>query len=210
MLNNTEELENKTKYSLSTLYDDAKNKINNLIYFSIAEYAFFYIDIFYRRNKYTFSNNYITYYKNKLNEYELDIHQLNEVIDEIMYDGTFNKTLNITSDELMTKLVLKMNDTINELINTKFSQINSTLEDLRINMENILNNVRLSEDNQIINNINDGYKSILLNQNNQFIFKVSDLPFEKLNSFVKNVLEPPILEIKSEYNIIEQQILGKL
>ena len=186
------------KYSLSTLYYDAKNKINNSIYFTITEYAFFYIDIFYRRNKYTFSNNYITYYANKLNEYKLDIRQLNEIIDEIMYDGTFNKTLNITSDELMTKLVLKMNDTINELINTKFSQINSTLEDLRINMENILNNIQLSEDNQIINNINDGYKNILLNQNNQFIFKVSDLPFEKLNSFVKNVLEPPILEIKSE------------
>ena len=88
--------------------DNVEKKINNSIYFTITEYALFYIDIFYRRNKYTFRNNYITYYANKLNEYKLDIRQLNEIIDEIMYDGTFNKTLNIISNELMTKLVLNL------------------------------------------------------------------------------------------------------
>jgi len=188
-----------------------KKKINNSIYFTITEYALFYIDIFYRRNKYTFSNNYITYYANKLNEYKIDIHQLNEVIDEIMYDGTFNKTLNIISNELMTELVLnKMNDTINELIDIKFSLIYSMLEDLKINMNNILSNIKQNEDNEAINIIINEYRIILLNQNNQFIFKVSELPFNELYSFLKNVLEPPILLIKNEYNSIEGQILGEV
>ena len=54
-----------------------------------------------------------------------------------MYDGTFNKTLNIISNELMTKLVFnKMKDAINKLIDTKFSQIYSRLKDLKINMIN--------------------------------------------------------------------------
>ena len=211
LLNNTKELGVNSKYSLSTLYDDVKKKINNSIYFTITEYALFYIDKFYRTNKYTFSNNYITYYANKLNEYKLDIHQLNEVIDEIMYDGTFNKTLNIISNELMTELVLnKMNDTINELIDIKFSLIYSMLEDLKINMNNILSNIKQNEDNEAINIIINEYRIILLNQNNQFIFKVSELPFNELYSFLKNVLEPPILVIKNEYNLIEQQILGEV
>ena len=77
-------------------------------------------------------------------------------------------------------------------------------------MENILNKIPHNEDNQIINNIINEYRIILLNQNNQFIFKVSELPFKELYSFIKNVLEPPILVIKNEYNIIEQQILGEV
>ena len=211
LLNNTKELGVNSKYSLSTLYDDVEKKINNSIYFTITEYALFYIDKFYRTNKYTFSNNYITYYANKLNAYKLDICQLNEVIDEIMYDGNFNKTLNNISNELMTKLVFnKMKDAINKLINTKFSQIYSRLKDLKINMNNILSKIKQNEDNEAINIIINEYRVILQNQNNQFIFKVSKLPFNELYSFIKYVLEPPILLIKNEYNSIEGQILGEV
>ena len=77
-------------------------------------------------------------------------------------------------------------------------------------MENILSNMEQNEDNQNINNIINNYKILLVNQNNKFTFKVSEIPFNELYSFLKNVLEPPILKIKNEYNLIEEKILGKI
>ena len=208
ILNNTRELGVNSMQALTILYDEIKRKLDQSIYYTINEYIIFYINLFNRRNSHIFSNNYITYYSNKLNQYKIEIHQLNEIIDEIMYDGTFNKTINNYSNELMSELIIsKMNNSIKQLIDNKLSQVYFLIDDYKNKMINIISNIGQNEDNQKINNITNEYQIILLNQNNQFIFKVSESPFNELYSFIKNVLEPPLVKIKQEYNLIEEKIL---
>jgi hypothetical protein len=107
-------------------------------------------------------------------------------------------------------LISKLNNTINEFVNNKMYNIYSILDELNIKMKQIISNITEVENNVNINNIIKNYQIILLNQNNQFTFKFSDKPLEYLFSFIKDILEPPILEIKIKYNSIEEQILEKI
>jgi hypothetical protein len=119
--------------------------------YTFTEYILFYINLFYRKNKYTFSNNYITYYANALNEYKIEIFQLNESIDKIIYDGTFNKTINNLSANLMDELIInQMNNTINKIIDNKLPQLYSMIDTLKDKMEIITSNISQNEDNQNI------------------------------------------------------------
>ena len=211
MLNNTEEIGKNSKESFLNLYDDVNKKLEQYIYYPINDYVLFFINIFYKNNKYIFKDNYIKYYINGVNEYNIEIHQLKDYLSEIIYDGKFNKTLNEYSNELFEQLIFKkLNDTINIFIYDNLYQFYSYIEELKIKMNNILSNIETNEENIIINNMINNYNIILKNQNNQFIFKVSQIPMEYLNSFIKNVLEPPLLEIKLQYNIIENKILEKV
>ena len=211
ILNNTKELGVNSINALASLYDNVKMKINESIHYTITEYILFYINSFYRKNKNIFSNHYITYYANQMNEYKIQIYQLNEIIDKIIYDETFNKTIKNISSDLMDELIInQMNNTINQIIDNKISQVYYMVDELKNKMEIIISNIEQNEDNQNVNKIINEYKIILLNQNNQFIFKVSDIPFNQLYSFLKDVLEPPILEIKKEYESIEEYILENL
>jgi len=211
ILNDTKELGVGSINSLNTLYDDAKKKINQSISYIINEYVFFYLDIFYRKNKNIFFKNYIKYYANKLNEYKIEIYQLQDNINELIYDDKFNKTLNKISNELMKNLIIKkLNSTLNEFLNNKLHQAYITLDNLQREMSHIVSKIPQNEDNNKINEIIINYQIILLNQNNQFTFKISNIPFDYLYSFLKNVLQPPLLEIKKMYNLIEEDILEKI
>ena len=211
MLNDTKELGVGSINALNNLYDDAKRKINQSISYIINEYVFFYLDIFYRKNKNIFSKNYITYYANELNEYKIEIYQLHDIIYNLIYDDKFNKTLNKISNELMNNLIIKkLNTTLNEFLNNKLHQAYLTLDNLKREMNLIVSKIPQNEDNDKINEIIQNYQIILLSQNNRFTFKVSNIPFDYLYSFLKNVLEPPLLEIKKQYNLIEQDILGQI
>ena len=211
MLNDTKELGVGSINALNNLYDDAKRKINQSISYIINEYVFFYLDIFYRKNKNIFSKNYITYYANELNEYKIEIYQLHDIIYNLIYDDKFNKTLNKISNELMNNLIIKkLNITLNEFLNNKLHQAYLTLDNLKREMNLIVSKIPQNEDNDKINEIIQNYQIILLSQNNRFTFKVSNIPFDYLYSFLKNVLEPPLLEIKKQYNLIEQDILGQI
>ena len=212
LLKNTKELGRNSINSIISLYDDVGKKLNQSINYTVNEYVLFYLDLFYRNNKYIFSENYISYYSHALNEYKNELlYNLNEIIDEIIYDGIFYKKTKEYSNELMRELVVsKMYNAIKFFIDNKFLEIYSKIEDFKIKIIDIISNIEQNEDNQNINKIINNYKIVLLQQNNQFIFKVSDIPFNELYSFLKDVLEPPILEIKREYNIIEEEILGEI
>ena len=54
------------------------------------------------------------------------------------------------------------------------------------------------------------YQELLSNQNNKFNFKISNSSFEIINNFINNILEPPLLEIKNRYDIIEKTILDEM
>ena len=211
ILNDTKELGVGSINSLNNLYDDAKKKINQSISYVINEYAFFYLDIFYRKNKNIFFKNYITYHTSQLNEYKIEIYQLQNNINELIYDDKFNKTLNTISNELMNNLIIKkLNNTLNEFLNNKVHQAYITLDNLKRKMSQIVSKIPQNKDNDKINELIINYQIIILNQNNQFTFKISNIPLDHLYSFLKNVLQPPLLELKKQYNLIEEDILGKI
>ena len=107
-------------------------------------------------------------------------------------------------------IISKLKNSVNDFLNIKMYNIYSLLDNLYIKMIQIISKISGVEDNLNINNIIKNYQIILSNQNNQFIFKFSNIPFEYLYSFIKDILEPPILEIKIKYNLIEEQILEKV
>ena len=80
ILDDIEELGINSIESLSNLYDDVNKKINQSITYIINEYVLFYIDIVFKKNRYIFRDNYITYYLKGKNEYDIEIYQLKEVI----------------------------------------------------------------------------------------------------------------------------------
>ena len=208
LLNNTKELGIDSLNCLKNLYSYLKNKLNNSIYYAINEHASFYLQIFYHKYKNIFAKNYITYYINQINEYNIEIYPLKDIIEEIIYDEKFNKTLNKLSSELMyDSIMIKLNNTLKEFLNKDLSKINDIIDNLDKKMNNILSNIINNEDNPNINIIIENYQFILSNHNNQFYFKLSNIPFDKLYIFIKGVLEPPLLKVKNKYNLIEKQIL---
>jgi len=78
------------------------------------------------------------------------------------------------------------------------------------NVFQILSTINKNEDNLNINKIIMSYQEVLINQNNKFVFKVGNEPFDLLNDFIKNILEPPLIKIKNQYNIIENKILATI
>ena len=111
----------------------------------------------------------------------------------------------------MSNLIInKLNNTLNEFLNNKLYQAYLTIDNLKIKMNNIISKIPQNEDNPNINALIINYQIILLNKKNQFTFKVSNIPFDYLYSFIKDVLEPPLLEIKKQYNLIEEGILGQI
>ena len=74
-------------------------------------------------------------------------------------------------------------------------------------MIQILFNINHNEDNLKINEIIMEYQEVISKQNNKFNFSVSNTPFELLYNFIKNILEPPLLQLKNQYDNIENRIL---
>ena len=208
LFNKTKEIGIGTVNAFSNLYKKSLYKNLKFYYDEIKEDALFHINIFYRKNKYIFKENYINFFINELNDYNVEIYGLKEYINELIYDINFNKTLNNLSDKLMKELIIKeLNKTFINTFNNKINQINIMIENYDRNIFQILSAINKNEDNLNINKIIMSYQEILINQNNKFIFKVGNEPFELLNDFIKNILEPPLIKIKNQYNIIENKIL---
>ena len=55
------------------------NKQIKFYYDTIEEDVLFYIDKFYRKNKYIFKENYINYYAKELNEFNIEIYDLKRI-----------------------------------------------------------------------------------------------------------------------------------
>ena len=208
LFNKTKEIGIGTVNAFSNLYKKSLYKNLKFYYDEIKEDALFHINIFYRKNKYIFKENYFNFFINELNDYNIELYGLKEYIYELIYDINFNKTLNNLSDELMKELIIKnLNETFINSYNNKITQINIMIENYDRNIFQILSKIDKNEDNLNINKIIMSYQEILINQNNKFIFRVSNEPVDLLNDFVKNILEPPLIKIKNQYNIIENKIL---
>ena len=211
LFNKTQELGIESINAFFKLYKTTIYKQIKFYYDTIEEDVLFYIDIFYRKNKYIFKENYINYYAKELNEFNIEIYGLKEYINEIISDNNFNKSLNNISNELMKEYVItKLNKTFINSYNNKIEQINLIIEEYDQKIKEILSTIDQSDDNLNIFKIIMNYQELLSNQNNKFNFKISNSPFEIINNFISNILEPPLLEIKNRYDIIEKTILDEM
>ena len=212
LLNNTKEIGITSKKALIDLYPKLKQKLNESLFYLIENDIYFYIDLYFRENKNNFRNNFINYYSNK-NEYKIEIYKLEEFYDDIIYDKMFNKTLdNITSD-LVKKIQNEMKESIKKIINNKFRILYDIIDNMKVNISQKLDNItiiEISDDMKNINNLIINYTILVDNQNNRYTFNVGREPFNYLNNFVKNNLEPPLLLIKSFYNSIEERLLEEI
>jgi len=214
LLNNTDELGYSSKNAFISLYQNLKKKLNETFFYLIEDDIYFYLNIFYRENKNLFRNSFINYYNNNLNKYEITIFKLSEFLDEIIFDRKFNKTLDSFSQEIIQNIIIKsIKDKIKEFIEVKLDNLYNMLELLTINIKNILDHKKtkiLPGDMQIINELIIEYSKLVNNQNNHYLLKISEKPFNILYDFIHNNLEPPLTLIKEQYNSIEERLLNEL
>ena len=198
-----------TKLSFIKLYDNLKLKINETINEQIEDILFD-LNIFYRSNIDSFKNKYFNFILGKDNN--VNIYKINEFIDDISKEINFNKTLNNITDSIFNSIVSKnIMDVINNKLYHKIEELFNNIDFVKNEMNNILNTIEekdlpndMNNTLSIISNYNDLYND----QQMKFRFIVSDKPFLFISNFIHNYLEPPLIQIKEKYNLIEVEILN--
>ena len=210
LINGTEELGNSTQLSLLNYFTNLFEKIKNSIEYSVEYEVNFYIDIFYRENKNLFTNNFINYYIQENNEYNISIYKLDNYIGELIYDNFFNKTLNNYSYSFIQSITNQIKMNIKQYTEDKIQSLYNSINTIYINLENIISTkeiIDINEEMFTIYNLIQNFSLVVKNQDNRFIFKVGEDPFELINVFVDEELRPPLILIKEKYNFIEEKIL---
>ena len=220
LLNDTEELGNSTKTAFKNLYNNIKTKLKESFNYHFIDEIHYYLNSFFRENKKTFINNFINYYLGDINKYinigylNLNIFNIKELIDEIILNKDFNKTIEKISDNLINHIIIEpIKENINDAINKKIINIYNICDEFKNNISEILENINtkeLPEDMTFLNKLVLNYMILVENQNNYFTFIISDKPFNHLNNFIKENLEPPLLLIKNKYNTIEETLLNEI
>ena len=127
-------------------------------------------------------------------------------------DRKFNKTLNNISSNLIEGIKNKIKDNIrNSVLNNMNSFIdkcdyiyNQTL----IKLSQVKTN-ELPDEMITLVQLLDNYTILLENQNNRYSFSVGKSPFDILNVFISQELEPPLSLIFIKYNSIEEELLNR-
>ena len=193
------------------------NRINKTLRYQIEDYIIDNIIFFYRDNQYLFKELFIDYYiqnsNNKIFGTE-NIFKLESYFQELLYDRTFNKTLEEISKKLWTENLIKnINIQINDKFDTTIYDLNNILTEQKnkiiIELQKI-ETAELYENMLILSNMINHYTDLVNEQNNRFKFTVSNLPFEKFGYFSNNYLEPPLDEIKIYYEMIQNELLKKI
>ena len=220
LLNDTEELGNSTKKVFINLYNDIKTKLNESFKYNFMDEINFYLNSFYRDNKKTFINNFINYYLWDVNEYanignlNLNIYNIKELTEEIILNKDFNKTIEKISNNLINHtLIERIKENINDSITEKIINIYNICAVFKNNISYVLENIstkELPEDMTFLNELVLSYMILIENQNNYFSFKISETPFNLLNNFIKENIEPPLLLIRNKYNTIEETLLNEI
>ena len=220
LLNETEELGNSTKNAFINLYNNIKKKLNESFTYNFMDEINFYLNSFYRENKKTFINNFINYYlgdinkSNNIGNFNLNIFNIKELTDEIILNREFNKTIEIISNNLINHTIIEpIKENINNTIIGKIINIYDICDEFKNNISEILENIdtkELPEDMTYLNILIFNYMEIVENQNNFFIFKITDKPFNLLDNFIQDNLSPPLLLIRNKYNIIEEALINEI
>jgi hypothetical protein len=213
-------LGNSTKLAFINLYNNIKIKLNESLNHNFIDEINFYLNSFYRENKKTFMNNFINYYLGDINKYNnignlnITIFNIKELTEEIILNREFNKTIEKISNILINQTIIEpIKVNINDAINEKIINIYNICEEYKNNISEILENIttkELPEDMAYLNYLIINYMIQVENQNNYFVFKISKNPFDLLNNFIKENLEPPLLIIRNKYNTIEETLLNEI
>ena len=212
LLENIEQLGNSSKCSIINLFSNIPEKIKEYFYYMVEDEIFYYIDLFFRENKNIFISNFIEFYINKENHYNLSIYNIEEYIYEIIADKNFNKSLNDISSYLMTEIKNKIKENIKNSILDKINSLNEQCNNINNNIQIKLNKIKTSELPEEMENLVElinNYTNLVENQNNRYIFIVGESPFNLLNNFIQEELEPPLLLILEKYNNIEEELLNR-
>ena len=200
-----------TKSAFLNLYDSIILKINETINAQIENFLFE-LDIFYKSNKDLFKNNYLNYVLNRENSKYL--YHINEYIDDIMKEISFNQTLyeitNYIFDSIFSK---KIKDRINNNLLQKINELYTNIDSIKNEISNILNEIPDKELPKDMNNtiyLINNYNELVYNQQSKFIFSVSDKPFLLIDDFIHKYLGPPLIEIKNKYSLIEIELLNQI
>ena len=214
LLNNTKDLGYSSKMAFINLYIKLKEAINETIYYNIEYEINYYLDLFYKENKNLFLNNYLNYYINNLNKYDIKVFNLNQFLNEIIYDKKFNLTIKDISNKLINNDIFKIiKNEINSTLIVKLQKIYDLCDDFEINIKSILDNKIIKdfpEDMYNLNELINNYIQIIDNQKNHYIFKIGKNPYILINNFINNNLSPPLNRIKTKYNIIEETLLNEI
>ena len=139
---------------------------------------------------------------------------MSKFLDELIYDREFNNTLDEISKSIMENIILQtIKDKMNESINKKVNNLYNKIELCKEKITEILNKKLITdypEEMKIINELIMNYTEIVNNQNNHYLLKISEKPFNLLYDLVHNHLEPPLELIKEKYNTIEERLLNEI
>ena len=212
LISNMDSLGKTTKLSFLNMYENLNQKINETLEEQI-EYFFYDLDIFYKNNKQLFRNNYLNSLSNKEKK-NIYIYKLDEYLDDIIKELSFNSTLDNIAKSIFSSIFSeKIKNMINDKLYPYIQNFLSKINFIKNEMELILNQktqIEIPNDmNTTINLINE-YNELMKNQNKKFLFLVSDKPFLIINDFIYNYLEPPLIKIKNQYNLIEVELLKKI
>ena len=210
ILNNTDEMGDNSKNAFLNLYKKINKEVNETLINFIEDEIYYYLDIFYQKNKNNFRNNFITFYTNTKNKYNINLDKFSDFFKEIIIDMNFNKTLdNISKDLIYNFIINKIKTLINNSIYLKIQNLKQEIQNIQINMEEILDNIptqELPENMLIINNLINNYTEVVNNQSNKYLLKISDKPLNLSNEFIQNDLKPPLLLIQEAYREIEENL----
>ena len=213
LLGDIEELGNSSKVAIINLFSKIPNTLNESIYYLLENDIFYSIELFFRENKNIFIDNFIEFYLNNENHFNLNIYKINDYVKEMIADRNFNKTLNNISLFLINKIKNDMENNVKNSLLAKINSLNQQCNLLTNNIKIRLNQIKTSELSEEMENlvklIKD-YSFLVENQNNKYNFKVRQNPFNILNIFIHNELEPPLLLISDKYDSIEKELLNRI
>lgn len=107
-----EELGYTSKLSIFNLFSQIPKTIYESIYYLLNDEIFYYIDTFFRENKNIFINNFLKFYLNYNNSFNIRIYKIEDYALEMISIRNFNKTLNNISSNLITQIKNKVEDNI--------------------------------------------------------------------------------------------------
>ena len=214
LLNNTKVLGINSKNAFTNLYKNLLKKLNETIFYLVDDKIYLYLDLFNRKNKNIFKDYFIDFYENNLNKYRINFNFLSEIFQDIFLDKNFNKTLDSISKKLIeNNMILKAKNIIKDFIDNKINILNIEIKRILNNIQKLLNSIKtkeLPEDMIIINELILNFTQVVNNQNNRYLLKMGQEPFNLLQKFTIEDLEPPLILIKKEYNTIEENFLNEI
>ena len=128
-------------------------------------------------------------------------------------DINFNKTMNNISSQIINKIKDELKENIKTGFTQKLKNFINICIDLKDDLENQLNQIKtveLPEEMENLVELINNYNYLIFNQNNRFNFTFGEKPFNLLNIFIYQELEPPLLLIFEKYNSIEESLLSNI